>query len=1011
MSAFENIKPVSISWLALMLVLPLGATALAQDSAEENEENIEEIVVTGSNIRGTPIDSPSPVQVLRREDLEAQGTPTVTEIVRNLGISNGNLGETNQFQANAAEGVSSVNIRGLGSERSLVLLNGRRMSYVGYGFGNFINLNSLPSIAIGRLEVLKEGAAATYGSDAVAGVANVLTRSKFTGLEASANLGMIDGSDGDMQLGIIWGGEYAEGGNVVVSLGLQNRTELPVSERSRWSYLPATASNGQGWSGIGNPGTWIGAGSIPCFGSAAACPEALRENPSEFGRAFGTGLAFADPACGEPQLATWSANQGVCRFRYTPFDNLIEDESHQQMFVDWTHSFSDNAHLHVDFLMHDSEVPNWKTSPSYPPQALFGGVQYVFADHPGLVRLAAQTADLDTPPDFGEGGGVFFGRIIGAAGPAEEGARELTTDRLNAVYDFRVGNYDMQVGFTSGNSEGYLLGRDASIHRTGLAFRGLGGPNCPVEVNADGEAVTTAVLRNMPVGTVLYTGVTAPSVAAVLAAVLAGGDANGSDNLAAFRAAAGDRCEYFNPFSNAIPGSSYYDAEQANSQALLNWLVQDLENTRSTSLLQLDYSIQGRLGNFGGGEGSFAAGIQTRENTFELAPNTVSNLNINPCPNPGQTTCPAPTGLFSFLSGANPLNVEQSVTALFFEAALPLQDNLDVQAAIRYEDYGDVNSVDPKVSARWEFINNLTLRASAGTTFRGPVPSQSDANSRITILAFITPASAFKAVDLLGNNNLSPESATTLNLGLVWTPSDTTELVADYWSFSFTDPIQTENQDQLVAAYVAGGAARAAVNDQIFCSAGLCDGAAASGIQRVEANWINGPAIETNGLDLTFRYSADLGAGVLGIGAQQNMVLAYDVDPYIKAGATIAQAVDALGKLNQNNPAPPLPESRMRLTVDFTMNNHKFAVFLNTIGEYEDQRAIVTGDRKTLDAHQTLDFHYNLQFSQEQGTFTASVFNLGDEDPPGAALDLGYDPFTHSAFGQILKLGVRYKFF
>lgn len=191
-----NFWRASLPTLALTALM-LPAVAIAQSNAQDDEidDSVEEIVVTGSNIRGTPIDSPSSIQILKREDLEAQGSPTLTEIVRSLGISSGNLGETNQFQANAAEGVSTINIRGLGSERSLVLLNGRRLSYVGYGFGNAINLNSLPSIAIERLEVLKEGAATTYGSDAVAGVANVLTRSKFTGLEANVNLGMIAGSE------------------------------------------------------------------------------------------------------------------------------------------------------------------------------------------------------------------------------------------------------------------------------------------------------------------------------------------------------------------------------------------------------------------------------------------------------------------------------------------------------------------------------------------------------------------------------------------------------------------------------------------------------------------------------------------------------------------------------------------------------------------------------------------------------------------------------------------------
>lgn len=89
------------------------------------EVTMEEVVVTGSFIKGTPEDSALPVDVLTREDLEDVGNPTILEMVRNLGVASGNLGETNQFQA-GNEGVSTVNLRGLGAARTLVLLNTKR---------------------------------------------------------------------------------------------------------------------------------------------------------------------------------------------------------------------------------------------------------------------------------------------------------------------------------------------------------------------------------------------------------------------------------------------------------------------------------------------------------------------------------------------------------------------------------------------------------------------------------------------------------------------------------------------------------------------------------------------------------------------------------------------------------------------------------------------------------------------------------------------------------------------
>ena len=132
-----------------------------------SEPILEEVVVTGSYIQGTAEDAALPVDVISRADMEDIGNPTLIEIVRNLGVSSGNLGETNQFDTRAAqgnEGVITVNLRGLGSARTLVLINSRRhVATESLG----VDISMIPSIALERIEVLKDGAAATYGSDAV----------------------------------------------------------------------------------------------------------------------------------------------------------------------------------------------------------------------------------------------------------------------------------------------------------------------------------------------------------------------------------------------------------------------------------------------------------------------------------------------------------------------------------------------------------------------------------------------------------------------------------------------------------------------------------------------------------------------------------------------------------------------------------------------------------------------------------------------------------------------------
>ena len=210
---------------AFILGTTISTTSYAQD-----ESLIEEVVVTGSYIKGTPEDAELPVDVFSRSDLEDVGSPSINEFIRNLNVSSGALAETNQFDTRggqANEGVSTVNLRGLGSSRTLVLINSKRQVAT-ENLG--VDISTIPNIAIQRVEILKEGAAATYGSDAIGGVVNFITRSGFEGLEVRGAFQNIDDSDGDSDFGVIWGssndqfswllaGEYAE------------RSELRIRDR------------------------------------------------------------------------------------------------------------------------------------------------------------------------------------------------------------------------------------------------------------------------------------------------------------------------------------------------------------------------------------------------------------------------------------------------------------------------------------------------------------------------------------------------------------------------------------------------------------------------------------------------------------------------------------------------------------------------------------------------------------------------------------------------------------
>ena len=220
------------------------------------QESDAEIVVTGSLIRGSAEDAPAPVEVIGMDELEAQGSPTIMGLSKALAVSSGVLGDASQFDTRSQfnQGAASVNLRGLGPQRTLVLLNGRRVVATGAGNLPLVDLNLLPSAALDRVEILKDGAAATYGSDAIAGVMNFITKTRQNGVQFSADYRWIDGSNGDWTAGLSWGGEVGPA-RVFVSGGWQKRSELRATDRS-WGVLPYDANPQGGYSGGGNPGNF-----------------------------------------------------------------------------------------------------------------------------------------------------------------------------------------------------------------------------------------------------------------------------------------------------------------------------------------------------------------------------------------------------------------------------------------------------------------------------------------------------------------------------------------------------------------------------------------------------------------------------------------------------------------------------------------------------------------------------------------------------------------------------------
>lgn len=204
-----ELKPIARHLLlacgGLASALLVAGPASAQQ-AQGTEQKLERITITGSNIRRTDTETVAPIEIITREDIEKSGKATVAEVLRAIPANTGNS-YSESFSNSFAPGASGIALRGLGQKATLVLLNGRRTA--GYGFAQnlqdtFVDLNSLPASAIERIEVLKDGASAIYGSDAIAGVVNVILRKDYKGLEVSGDAGFFAGKN-DYRAAIVGG--------------------------------------------------------------------------------------------------------------------------------------------------------------------------------------------------------------------------------------------------------------------------------------------------------------------------------------------------------------------------------------------------------------------------------------------------------------------------------------------------------------------------------------------------------------------------------------------------------------------------------------------------------------------------------------------------------------------------------------------------------------------------------------------------------------------------------------
>ncbi|MGE4659118.1 MAG: TonB-dependent receptor, partial [Gammaproteobacteria bacterium] len=407
-------------------------------------------VVTGTFIRRTQGELASPIQVLSVDDMADIGITSVPDIVNTLTVNTGALIYANNLDQGRNAGTTNINLRGLGESSTLVLLNGTRntLTPAVNGAGDqYVNLSTLvPRIALQRVEILKDGASALYGSDAVAGVVNLITRDDFEGFEFNVEYSNNDHGANQADLGLIFGGRH-DRGNFMAAFNYLTIDPVITADRSA-DYQ----SHRNSITGFGMPSTIV---------------------------SFGENTIIADPQCSNvgnqmPPGLVFKAY--LCRLTFGNYGHIVPDEKRAQAYVSGTYEFSDRT----EFFGEMSWATNEVIIGSVPTQPVTNPV-YVPEDHPDLAIFAPGNPDPYSNVKRKNADGnrevQWWGRPLGAGTPQNNDMKPFGAWRLRSGLRGEVNDWSYELSWAYSNNETAAFRHESILNELQQALYGRGGPN------------------------------------------------------------------------------------------------------------------------------------------------------------------------------------------------------------------------------------------------------------------------------------------------------------------------------------------------------------------------------------------------------------------------------------------------------------------------------------------------------------------------------------------------------
>ena len=694
-SRLPRLHPIGLALLALAGMSPMAWSQTADPAPMRVE-------VTGPSIKRLAGEAALPVQTVTREDIDKSGVTTAAELLRNISASTANLADGASITDNTGvqRGFNGANLRGLGVSSTLVLLNGRRLAnFASPGDAAGVDLNTIPAGAVQRVEVLKDGASAIYGTDAIGGVINFITRSDYRGVDLSGHVSQTQEGGAGKRTGTVsagFGDLARQGFNVFGVLDFQQLDSLRSTQRQWLMDRPLAAT-------------------VPYYLSSRPYPGNIRLASSSATRSS--------------QLAAINA----AGYSFTPPGSSTSGPYNQR-------------------------TVNLFAPGCNPPASVFTtviGTQACGYDY---------MADTEIYPDAEKAS--FLGRGVLALGGGHQLFAEVLASKAKTLYVLSPNPTTVTgVGWSALNT--YLPRPVTHASTVEIRFRAKEAGNRSNDVTSEGQRLVMGLEGRL--GGWDYT------VAASHAA-----------NKVADRYVNG--YFLFNEFATALRNGEInpFGASTAAGQAKIASLrVNDVARRSEGSTSGVDAKISSSLGKIDGREVGVALGVEFKreDQSFTPSPLLVSNNIAGDRDSTGTSPPLVAT------------SQSRNISSAYAEVNVPLQKNLEVQAALRGDHYEGVgSSVNPKLGVRWQPSNQVVVRGSAGTGFRAPTFSEL---YRPTTYG-TSPAFLFDKVynafdqfptERIANANLKPEKSRQLSLGLVFEPARGTLVSADYWRIEKTDVI------------------------------------------------------------------------------------------------------------------------------------------------------------------------------------------------------------------------------